>query len=121
LFFNSSAKGFDGVEMEILKKLEEMPERNLARENALYKYFGLIAKYPLMEKKFIETALKIPAKEKIFSKNDLLRKRIFRKFCGKKGIPAEICNRKKTAIQYGSGLSSEIKKILKKKRQSIII
>ena len=107
-------KGFDGVEKEILKKLDEMPKRNLARENALYNHFGLVAKYPLMEKKFIEISLKIPAKEKILSENDLLRKRIFRKFAEKNGIFPEICNRKKTAIQYGSGLSNEIKKILKK-------
>lgn len=111
-------KGYNGVRAEILKKLKEMPERNLKRENALYEYFNLIAIYPLMEKEFIEIALKIPAQEKIFPENDLLRKRIFRKLAESQGIPKEICERKKTAIQYGSGLSKEVKKYLKNKKYS---
>lgn len=103
--------GYKAVETEILRFLEIMPSRNLAREQALAKHFSLEHRMPLMRPAFVQAALKIPAQEKITSPEDEMRKHALRALARELGVPEKACSRPKKAIQYGSGIAKALRNI----------
>ncbi len=105
-------KGYPGVEALCWKKLETMFERNLKRELALARYFSLKAAMPFLEEQFMLQAMSFPAREKILSPRDLLRKQPLRELARSLGLPEIICSERKRAIQYDSGVSREVRRIL---------
>lgn len=74
--------------------------------------FEMEVKIPYFEKKIVDFALKIPAKEKISAE----RNKIFLRDAAKElGLKEEFAERKKIAAQYGSNFDKAIEKIAKGK------
>ncbi|MFH1224460.1 MAG: asparagine synthase C-terminal domain-containing protein [Candidatus Diapherotrites archaeon] len=102
--------GYKAVDAEIASLLEIMPSHNLAREEALASHFSLEHRMPLTHPAFVKAALKIPAREKITSPEDKLRKHSLRALARELGVPEIACARRKKAIQYGSGVAKVLRK-----------
>lgn len=111
--FNSVLEnsGYKGVEELIWKKLAGMHERNLKRELALAKHFSLDLRAPFLEEEFLLQAMAFPARKKIHSASDGLRKHALRELAFSLGLPEKICKEKKKAIQFDSGIAREMRKI----------
>lgn len=105
--------GYAGVEEEIWRKLENLWSHDLFRERALADYFSLKQKLPYLEEEFVRTAIAVPAREKIISPNDDLRKHPVRKLAKELGTSKKIYERRKKAVQYGSGIGKKVRRILK--------
>ncbi len=103
---------FERLEHLRQQKLLNLWKDNLSRDLAIAKHFSLELKAPFLSPQFIKQALAFPAKENILSGNDVLRKRVLRKLAEQLSLPLEIAQRRKKAIQYDSGLSKELKKLL---------
>ena len=56
---------------------------------------------------------------KIASSNDPLRKIILRKLAKKLGLPRDVYERPKKAIQYSTGVSRNLKKVAKERSMSV--
>ena len=83
-------------------------QRNVKREKLLAKHFSLDVRMPFLDEKFAAIALSIPVKQNL---ENNLRKNVFRKLALHYKIPEQIALMPKKAIQYGSGVSKELKKI----------
>ena len=104
-------KGFKAVEKEVENRIKNV-KRDLERDKSIEDYFKIKIETPFLDKKIISFGKKIPTKLKI-SKNK--NKIILRKIGKKIGLPKFVYERKKKAIQYGSGTQKELKKLAKRK------
>lgn len=99
------------INEECLEGLKSIKERDLDRDEAIAKHFGLELKIPFLDKELVDYALKIPGELKI--KNEV-KKFILRKAAIQIGIPENYAMRKKRAAQYGSRIDNAILKLTKK-------
>ncbi|NMC59050.1 MAG: asparagine synthase [Candidatus Methanofastidiosa archaeon] len=90
---------------EILKK----------REYKIYKHFGIDFMSPFLDEKLTKTALDLDISLNLKNQDDNLRKHVLREIAFQLGAPEDIINRKKKALQYGSGILEEIRRISKEK------
>ncbi|MEW6294749.1 MAG: asparagine synthetase B [Candidatus Diapherotrites archaeon] len=104
-------KGFKAVEEEIWISLKELWQRNLFRDEIIFSHHSIELCLPLLEKNFLRQAMVLPTKQKIYSSKDDLRKRALRKIALQLGVPKKVCERKKKAMQYGSGLAPKISRL----------
>ncbi|MFH1752134.1 MAG: asparagine synthase-related protein [archaeon] len=93
--------------------LDNIYSDNLYRDTLILKKFKLKPFTPFLELNFVIQAMSFPAKQNLSTSNDELRKRLLRKLAVKMGLPKQIALRKKKAIQYGSGLSKTVLKLIK--------
>jgi asparagine synthase (glutamine-hydrolysing) len=107
--------GYGAVEALCWEKLEGMFERNLKREIALAEHFSIEPKAPFLDEGFALQAMAFPAKEKISSPEDELRKNALREMARFLGLPEKICSEKKKAIQFDSGIAKAVEKASGKK------
>lgn len=105
-------KGLKSVNAECKRLFAKAARVDLKRDNAIAKSLGLELRLPFCEKEFAKFCLKIPAKEKIHSKDDFLRKHALRKLAEKIGVPEISYNRPKKAMQYGSSVGKKVIKLL---------
>lgn len=99
------------VNEECIAGLRNIKERDLDRDEAIAKHFGLELKLPFLDKELVDYALKIPGEYKI--KNGI-KKFILREAAIEIGIPESYAMRKKRAAQYGSRIDSAILKLARK-------
>ncbi|MCK4883470.1 MAG: hypothetical protein KAS30_01235, partial [Candidatus Diapherotrites archaeon] len=109
-----SSSGFEGVEKEVLQKLDDMQSRNLIRDFGVFSSFEFDVRLPFLDRFFVSAAMGLPANEKILSIDDNLRKHPVRKMALDLGVPKEIANKPKKAMQYGSGSQEAINLIAKR-------
>ena len=95
------------IESKILNELELINEIKQAVE----KYHVSILQ-PFLSKGFISIAMKFPIYNKIVSYDDVLRKHIIRKIALSFDVPPEVIIRRKKALQYGSLIHKNYKKIV---------
>lgn len=95
---------------EHLKKIIENLEQNKAREVILQKMFKLNLVYPYLSKKIIDIAINLKPEQKTTSTQNKIT---LRKIAKNIGIQEKHAERKKIAAQYGSGISSVLKKYFK--------
>lgn len=94
------------MEEKITNELELMQEiAAVARE------FGVEVRQPFLSPKFIEFARSIPLDQKIKGADDLVRKHALRKVALEIGVPEESALKPKKALQYGSLIHRNFKKI----------
>ncbi len=105
------------LEEEMLKDLLELYSTNLERDCKILMNFGLIPMYPYLCKKIVEYTLGLPINFKINENKE--RKVILKKIGEKIGLPKNILEMQKKAIQYSSG-SNKIIKAIKKENKEII-
>ena len=67
----------------------------------------------------VEYALGLPVDLKFESKADSLRKLVLRRVALNLGLPASIVDKPKKAVQYSTGINEAVKKIAKKREQSV--
>ncbi|MBN2252142.1 MAG: asparagine synthase [Kosmotogaceae bacterium] len=79
------------------------------------KRFGMAYDVPFLEKSFVEFAKNIPVELKMVSKEDKLRKKVWRRFALESGLPEELAFRPKKAFQYSSGVMNAVKRLSKKR------
>jgi asparagine synthase (glutamine-hydrolysing) len=103
--------GFKGVQNQIYSFLEVMPSRNFYREEMLASKFQLNSMAPLLDLEFVKKAVSFPAEKKIFSPQDELRKHPIRALGKEFNVSKTSIERKKKAIQYGTGLNKYKKMI----------
>ncbi len=104
--------GFKGVQQQVYDFLEAMPSRNFYREEAISTRFQLQSMSPFLDLEFVKKSISYPASEKIYSTTDELRKHPIRKLAKHFNVSKTAINRKKKAIQYGTGLN-KYKKMLR--------
>ena len=99
------------LEEEMFKDILELYSTNLERDCKILMNFGIIPIYPYLCKKIIEYAINLPINFKLNEKGE--RKILLKKIGEKIGLPKNILDMQKKAIQYSSG-SSKIIKMIKK-------
>ncbi|NYT03558.1 MAG: asparagine synthase, partial [Candidatus Methanofastidiosa archaeon] len=96
----------DVMELEnILKK----------REYKIFGSFGINFLSPFLDEKVRRIGLEMESKYNLKGASDNLRKHVLREIAHNLGAPLEIVNRKKKALQYGSGILDDVRKISKEK------
>lgn len=105
-------KGLKEVNEECLVFFKKAGRIDLKRDRLIAQSLGLDLRLPFCEKEFANAALKVPASEKIRSKDDLVRKHALRKLAERIGVPEISRERPKKAMQYGSGIGKRVQKLL---------
>ncbi|MEM4598180.1 MAG: asparagine synthase-related protein [Candidatus Diapherotrites archaeon] len=109
------SKSYNELEAARLEKLQNIYKSNLNRDLAIARHFSLCLHLPFLESHFVSEALAFRAQENICGSDDLLRKRTLRFLAKRIGLADEICFARKSAIQYGSGISKKLKKLINTK------
>lgn len=66
---------------------------------------------PLLQNEFVDYAETVPLYEKIRGQDDYIRKHIVRRAARLSGLPHDICWKRKKALQYGSGIHRNLRRI----------
>jgi asparagine synthetase B (glutamine-hydrolysing) len=106
-------KSSSNVNLECIKGLKLMYERDNYRDYSIAKNFNLEVKVPFLDEELVKFALRIPSEFKI---DDGIEKAILRKAAMKFGLDKEFSLRPKKAAQYGSRFMNAID-ILKRKNK----
>ncbi|KYC52161.1 MAG: asparagine synthetase B [Candidatus Methanofastidiosum methylothiophilum] len=97
------------------KDVEELSEILNRREYKIFGHFGINFLSPFLDEKVRKISNEIDICENLKGPDDNLRKHVLRDIASSLGAPDEIINRRKKALQYGSGTLEEIRKISKDK------
>jgi len=102
----------EDVQQECWRGLSMIYNRDLLRDMALAKHFGIRFITPFLDQDMIRLAMQIPAEWKLDGEKNKL---ILREAAVELGIPEEFAFRKKKAAQYGSNFDKAIAKLAKRK------
>lgn len=91
-------------------------ETNIERDFKLCNFHNVELRLPFASHRLAEFALGLPLKLKISSKNDKLQKIVLRKVAEKMGLPSQLANKPKRAMQYATGVSKTLKKLAKREK-----
>ena len=111
--------GPEGLEGELIKDLAEVHEVNCARDEKVYASQGVELRLPYMDWDAAAIALSISPQLKVRGAEDPLRKWILRGAADSLGLPREIAYRRKSAIQYATGVSNALRKLAKRKGMDV--
>jgi asparagine synthase (glutamine-hydrolysing) len=110
------ASGYKDVEREIVRALESA---NILRTQVkrIAECFNTTVVEPFFDSEFVSfCSERIPAELKILKGNDLLRKRIWRNYGRYLGVPKEIAEKPKKAMQYSMGIHKIVLSLLRRER-----
>jgi len=107
---NSLFDAYFDLDTEIRHDIYNIHHVNLERDDAVSMACGVELRVPFLDKNVVDLALDIPAKYKITSSKDILRKHILRDIAHDLNIPGFVADRPKKAAQYGSGINKILKK-----------
>jgi asparagine synthase (glutamine-hydrolysing) len=97
------------------KDLMELENILIKREYKIFGSFGINFLSPFLDEKVKEIGLEIGREYNLKDASDNLRKHVLREIAHDLGAPLDIVNRKKKALQYGSGILDDVRKISKEK------
>ncbi|HNZ87162.1 MAG TPA: asparagine synthase-related protein [Methanofastidiosum sp.] len=97
------------------KDVQELNEILENREFKIFRHFNIDFFSPFLDEKVKKIGMEININENLKGEEDIVRKHTLREIALKLGAPKEIANRRKKAMQYGSGILEEIRRISKKK------
>ncbi|MHA1982987.1 MAG: asparagine synthase-related protein [Candidatus Hodarchaeales archaeon] len=115
----------NSLNQTLWNELRQIARRNLERDDLMASNHGIELRFPYLDLNLIEYVTKLPMEFLInFSKNNtenrtVERKIILRNLAKKLTIPDYIADRKKTAIQYGSGTHKLLQKLAQEERLSL--
>jgi asparagine synthase (glutamine-hydrolysing) len=92
---------------------------NFERDSKICAFNNVELRLPFASHALMEFALGLPLKMKIESPSDPLRKVVLRRAAEKIGMPLQIVNRPKRAVQYATGVAKAIKRLAKKDRLTV--
>ncbi len=99
------------VQAECWRGLGAMWSRDLVRDAAVARAYGITMHTPYLDESLIAAAMAVPSKWKIDSQH---KKIILREAAEELGVPKEIAWRRKIAAQYGSGFDKALGKLARK-------
>jgi asparagine synthase (glutamine-hydrolysing) len=114
-----SRYGEEFVQKTIFNDIVKMHEVNFERDSKICGFHNIELRLPLVTYQLAKFALSLPLKLKIESPNDQLRKIVLRKVAENIGLPPQIVNKRKRAIQYTTGVNKSLKKLAKRKGLSL--
>jgi asparagine synthase (glutamine-hydrolysing) len=100
--------GYRALHDEMWKGLEGMWERDLYRDDCLTAKHGLDLRLPFLDFGVVREAMSIKPEMKL-RKSERLNKLVLRDIARELGVPKEVCERPKKAVQYGSGIAKVLK------------
>ena len=92
---------------------------NLERDYKVCVFHQVELRMPFNSSKVIELALSLPVELNIASPSDKLRKRVLRQVARNLAIPRSVSERRKSAIQYTTGVSLALKKLAVREKTSL--
>jgi asparagine synthase (glutamine-hydrolysing) len=101
----------DQVKDDIYEAVINSHSVNYERDRKIFMDNGLDLKLPFAHIDLIKYALALPVEMKLPKSLSGQRKIILRKLAEKKGLPLEVVNRPKKAIQYSTGVNRVLRKI----------
>ncbi|MHA1616492.1 MAG: asparagine synthase (glutamine-hydrolyzing) [Candidatus Njordarchaeales archaeon] len=101
---------------EMVRDFANLYLNNLERDDHCAMANSIEVRYPYLDIRVVEVAFKTPLEYKICGG---LRKYILRKLGRKIGLPKEVCEKPKKAVQYGTGVTKFLKKMAKRKSLSL--
>jgi asparagine synthase (glutamine-hydrolysing) len=105
--------GIEAVEQKMFHDVEYAYRQNFQRDNQVCSYHGVELRLPFIDKYVIDFAFRLPFGLKIYSIDDVLRKRILRRVAHNLGVPSFIADKPKKAIQYTTGVTKTLRWLAK--------
>jgi len=105
--YDAYRDAFDDGEQKIMEMMGEKLENELRMMRAVGSVaseFGVTVVQPLLSPGFVEFARAVPVGEKITGRDDFVRKHVIRRMASQCGVPRAACEKRKKALQYGSGI-----------------
>lgn len=90
------------LEKMLEKEFRELHKGDAGAQELVSKNFGMHAGWPFLYPPFAEEVLKCPLSERLGTRDD--KKPLLRKIAAELGVPQDAIDRKKKAMQYGSGV-----------------
>jgi len=112
--YNAYRIAYDSGEAALSQLMEEKIANELelvAEISAVARQFGVEVRQPFLSEEFVQFAKSIPFDIKIKGPDDMMRKHILREIALEIGVPRESAMKPKKALQYGSLIHKELKKL----------
>ncbi len=111
--------GGEAAEKATTHDILTMHENNFERDSKICAFNNVELRLPFASYPIAEFAFNLPLNMKIESHSDLLRKAVLRKAAEKFGLPPQIVNRPKKAVQYATGVAKAIRRLAKRKKLTV--
>ncbi|MFA6214120.1 MAG: asparagine synthase C-terminal domain-containing protein [Candidatus Micrarchaeia archaeon] len=98
-FFKHKGKKLDAL---LRKEIKELPSGDCEGQDLVAKNFGMRAAFPFLYPPFVDAVLAMPLSERLGTLES--KKPLLRKIAAKLGVPQDAIDRRKKAMQYGSGI-----------------
>lgn len=109
-YYQARERGLD-LQAILDEEFRTLPARDLARTRAVCSVFGAEPRFPFMDKELFEAVRAVPMAERL--DDGVAKKPLLRRLAAELGVPNAAVIRPKKALQYGSGLHKEMKKLVK--------
>lgn len=97
--------GSETASVEMLSDLKKLQEVTLPCLQTIVNHFGLQLATPFSDTSLIEYSLNLPFSCKLTQSSDgVIRKQLLRHLAQELGLPSQVVNAPKRAVQYGSGV-----------------
>ncbi len=108
--------GYRDLHDRLCQDISDIAFKNLQRDDGIGMANGVEIRLPFLDLELLNYAIKIPPEFKIRKiESNYVRKYILRSLAKKLDLPEEIINRKKIAVQYGSGAWKALKILSREK------
>ncbi|MBS7620727.1 asparagine synthase C-terminal domain-containing protein, partial [Candidatus Bathyarchaeota archaeon] len=111
--------GGEAAEKAMTHDILTMHENNFERDSKICAFNNVELRLPFASYPIAEFAFNLPLNMKIESPGDILRKAVLRKAAEKFGLPPQIVNRPKKAVQYATGVAKAIRRLAKRKKLTV--
>jgi asparagine synthase (glutamine-hydrolysing) len=111
--------GEEAAQRKIFNDVLKMYETNFERDSKICSFHNVELRLPFATHQLAEFALSLPLQLKIEPAKNTLRKIVLRKAAEKIGLPPQITNKPKKAVQYATGVSKALKKLAKMNKLSL--
>lgn len=104
--------GYEALQSALTSSFMALSENDLVREEEVAGIVGVLLRRPFLDVHLVEYAIKIPPQYKVTVKNEEhIRKYVLRIMAEQFHMPRSAVERKKLALQYGSGVDKALRRI----------
>lgn len=107
------------LEKLLQKEIVQLPSGDCEAQDLVAKNFGMRAAYPFLYPSFVNEVLAMPLSERLGTLQD--KKPLLRKIAAELGVPQDAIERKKKAMQYGSGVHKILLRNIKQIEEELAI
>ncbi|MCX8175187.1 MAG: asparagine synthase C-terminal domain-containing protein [Candidatus Micrarchaeota archaeon] len=101
------------------KEIKELPKGDCRSQELVAKNFGMHAAWPFLYPPFMQEVMKVPIKERLGTREN--KKPLLRQIAAELGVPQAAIEKKKKAMQYGSGVHKILLKRIKQIEEELAI